>query len=113
VVGAQPPERIVSHLSDPFGPTVSPVARPSVGEPELGGDHDAVADRLQCLSDEVLVAALAVGLGGVEERDAAVVCMPEQGDQRLNSLVALATLLTPTMPKTRQLTTSSMTSGSR
>ena len=31
-------------------------------------------------SDEAFVAALPVGLGGVEERDTAIVCLSEQGD---------------------------------
>ena len=42
------------------------------GEPELGGDHDLVADRFECLTDQLLVVEGAVDLGGVEEGDAAV-----------------------------------------
>ena len=45
VVGAKPAERVVGHLPDAFGPAVGPVGRRAVGEAELGGDHDLVADR--------------------------------------------------------------------
>ena len=80
VVGAQPSERVVGDLSDAFGSAVGAVGRTSFGEAELGGDHDLVADRLECFADEAFVAALAIGLGGVEERDAAIVCLSEQCD---------------------------------
>ena len=69
VVGAEPPEGVVGDLADAFGAAVGAVGWPAVGEPELGGDDDLVADRFEGLSDEELVAALSVGLGGVEERD--------------------------------------------
>ena len=51
-----------------------PVWRPvsSIVEPELGGDHDLVADRGKCLADELLVGEWPVDLGGVEERDPAL-----------------------------------------
>ena len=54
------------------------------GEPELGGDDDLVADRLQGLADELLVVEGAVDLGGVEEGDAAV----DRGAQERDHLVA-------------------------
>ena len=79
VVGAQPAQRVVGDLPDAFGSAVGAVGRRAVGEAELGGDHDLVADRFECLADEAFVAALAVGLGGVEERDTAVVGLAEQG----------------------------------
>ena len=42
------------------------------GEPELGGDDDVLADRLQRLTHQLLVVEGAVDLGGVEQGDAPV-----------------------------------------
>lgn len=42
-------------------------------EAELGGDDHLAADRLQRLADQFLVGEGTVGLGGVEQGDAAVV----------------------------------------
>lgn len=41
-------------------------------ETELRGDHDLVTDWCERFADEFLVDERAVGLGGVEERDAAL-----------------------------------------
>ena len=49
-------------------------------EPELGGDHDLVADRLQGFADELFVDEGAVDLGGVEEGDTALDGGAQQGD---------------------------------
>ena len=54
------------------------------GEPELGGDDDVVAHRLQRLADQLLVVEGAVDLGGVEEGDAAV----DRGAEERDHLVA-------------------------
>ena len=73
-VGAQSSQGAVDGGADVVGPARD--ARLGAvlveGEAELGGDDDVVADRLQCLADELLVVERAVDLGGVEEGDAAV-----------------------------------------
>jgi hypothetical protein len=49
-------------------------------EPELGGDDDILADRLQCLAHQLLVVEGAIALRGVEHGDATVHRGTEQGD---------------------------------
>ena len=79
LVGAQhPPTRLAFHRVDVLS--------------ELGGDDDAVSERCQGLSDELLVGVRAVGLGGVEEGDAAV---HRSMDQR-GHLVGVGTVAVPT-----------------
>ena len=67
------------------GLLVTPVCLPSLveGEPELGGDHDIVADRLQRLTHQFLVVERAVDLGGVEQGDAPVHRGTEERDHLL------------------------------
>ncbi len=52
-------------------------------EAELGGDHHLVAHRRQRLAEQFLVVVGAIGLGGVEEGDAALERGADQGDCRL------------------------------
>ena len=49
-------------------------------EPELGGDDDILADRLQCLTHQLLVVEGAIDLRGVEHGDATVHRGTEEGD---------------------------------
>ena len=51
-----------------------------VGEPELGGDHDPVADWDEGHAEEGLVGEGPVGLSGVKERDATIDSLADQGD---------------------------------
>ena len=48
---------------------------------EFGGDHDLVAHRLKRLADDLLVGVGTVGLGGIEEGDAELVRLPQEGDR--------------------------------
>src|SRR4051812_43737027 len=50
------------------------------GEPELGGDDDVVAVRLEGFAHDVLVGKGSVDLGGVEERDAELDGAADDGD---------------------------------
>ena len=60
-------------------------------ETELGRDHDFVAKRRQRLADHLLVGVGPVDLGGVEERDAALMGRADQRDPgRLVDAVLLA-----------------------
>ena len=52
-------------------------------EPELRGDDDTLANRLERLADELLVGEPPVHLGGVEEGNAAVDGDEDQGDHLL------------------------------
>ena len=73
VVGAQPAQRAVDGAADAGRVAAEPAGRDAVlleREPELGGDDDVVAVRLEGLADDVFVGERPVHLGGVEERDA-------------------------------------------
>ena len=76
--------------SDALRPAVHalPRASPSL-EAELGRDHDLVADRRERFADELFVRERAIGLGGVEERHAALERRADQRD-RLGFSVARA-----------------------
>src|SRR5204862_3852584 len=68
VVDSEPPQRRVDGLVDVPGRAVDPAApvlEPTVSE--LGGDHTLVAAAGDRLADELLVRALAVDVGRVEE----------------------------------------------
>ena len=88
-VDPEPLERGLDGLLDVLRPAVQARPAPAGGrlglevEPELGGDHDLVAERGQGLAHELLVRERAVDLGGVEEGDAAFDGRPEQRDHLL------------------------------
>ena len=72
-VDVQPAQGVLDGGADVLGAAVQAGGAAAVeGEPELGGDHDLVADRSQRLADELLVGERPVDLGGVEEGDAEV-----------------------------------------
>jgi len=52
-------------------------------EPELGGDHDIIANRCERLADDRLADERAVDLRGVEEANAAFVCVAHELDRFL------------------------------
>ena len=81
-VGAQAAQRAVDGGADVVWPAADAglLAVLVEGEPELGGDDDVVADRLERLADELLVVEGAVDLGGVEQGDAPVDRGPEERD---------------------------------
>jgi hypothetical protein len=74
VIGAQPGEAGVHGLPDVLGLASAGLL---VGA-ELGGQHDFVAAVGQQSADELLVVALAVDVGGVEEVDPEVEQLVEQ-----------------------------------
>ena len=84
-LGPQAPQRAVDRGAD----VVRPAADTGLlcvlveGEPELRGDDDVCADRLQCLTDEFLVVERSVDLGGVEQGDAPVHCGADERDHLL------------------------------
>jgi hypothetical protein len=81
-VGSQSPKRPVDSGTDVVRSATDAglVAVLVEGEPELGGDDDVAADRLQCLAHQLLVVEGAVDLGGVEQRDATVHRRTEERD---------------------------------
>ena len=74
-------QRGLGDLPDVLRPAVQADVRERPAEcvAELGRDHDLVAERRQRLADQFLVRERAVGLGGVEEGDAA---LDRRADQR-------------------------------
>ena len=69
VVDLQPRQHRVHDLTNVLGTAVDAVAR-AVGvdaEPELGRDHDPIAERRHGFADEFLVRERTVGFRGVEE----------------------------------------------
>ena len=93
-VRPEPLERGVDAAPDRLGATVKTGDLPVlVGESELRGDHDLVADGLERLADELLIVERPVHLGGVEEGLAAFDSRPGQVDHLRpvgNGQVALA-----------------------
>ena len=81
-VGAQPPQRAVDRGADVLGPAADAalVAVVVEGEAELRRDDDLVADRRESLPDDLLVLERSVDLGRVEERDAVVDRLAQEGD---------------------------------
>src|SRR5207248_9812450 len=78
-------ERGLHDTLDVLGPTVETMPLP-VGidvEPELRCDHYLSAGRREGLTHELLVRKWAVGLGSVEERDAALDGRPDDPDPLL------------------------------
>ncbi len=83
-VGLQALERSLRHRLDALGTAVGAAparARLQVDvEAELGGDDDLIADRLESFADQLLVRERTVGLGGVEECDAAIMRVVDELD---------------------------------
>ncbi len=71
-VGLQALQGRVGHRPDALWPAVLAELRIAFSEPELGGDHDLVAYGRQGLAQQRLVGERPIGLGGVEEGDAAL-----------------------------------------
>ena len=84
-VDLEPLERRVDHLLDVLRPTIEAplLARRIEFKAELGCDHDLLADRGKRFAHELFVPERAVGLGGVEEGDAAVDGRSNQRDHLL------------------------------
>ena len=82
VVGAQPAQRALEHFADVFGPAVELAVASVEGEPELRRDDDLVPQRLERLTDDLLVVVGPVHLGGVEERHAVPVGLSQEVDHR-------------------------------
>ncbi len=80
-VGAQPLQRGFRDGTDILRPAVDAVRDHATGKAELGGDDDLVAKRYQCLAEQFLVIAWAIGLSGVEEGDAALIGAADQRDR--------------------------------
>ena len=67
-------ERPIGSLLDALWSTIEasqPLPLRTKVEPELGGDHHAVAYRSERFADELFVRERAVNLGGIEESNAA------------------------------------------
>ena len=83
-VGSQAPQLGLDHLPDVFGPAVSSTAsltRLLIDvEAELGGHYDPMANALKGLADDFLRKEGAIGLGGIEQRDAETHRAPDEGD---------------------------------
>ena len=80
-VAAEPLQGCVGDAADLFRATVEPDALAVLdAPPELGGDLDLAADRLEGLADELFVQVWPVYLGGVEERHAQIGGGAEHGD---------------------------------
>lgn len=75
VVGAQPPQRAVDGAADVVRPAVEATrdAEPRPGQDaDLAGQHHPVPSAAQGLAQETLAGPVAVHVGGVEQRHAAV-----------------------------------------
>ena len=86
VIGAQAPQLGLDDLADVFRPAV-PTASSCTGlgidvEAELGAQDDLAADALQRLADDLLGKERAVGLGRVDQGDAAINGPANQRDGR-------------------------------
>jgi hypothetical protein len=74
-VGSEPPQRCLDNLANVFGPTIQTKLLLGVRinlEAELGGNDDPVADRDQCLTDQLFIREWAVHFSRVEEGDAVI-----------------------------------------
>ena len=80
-VGVEPTQGVLDGGADVVGPAVQAGGAVAVeGESELGGDHHVVADVGQSLADELLVGERPVDLGSVEEGDAELDRLADDGD---------------------------------
>ena len=79
----KPLERGLGDLPDVLRPAVEPGLHLAGFKTELRGDHDLVAEGRQGLAHQFLVRERTVGLGGVEEGDAALEGRPDQRDRLL------------------------------
>ena len=84
MIGPQTLQAGVCHCFDVLGPAIRPapaLARLKIDvEAELGGDRHLVADRLERLAHQLFIREWPVGFGGIEVRDAKVVCGTNQLD---------------------------------
>src|SRR2546427_6752831 len=69
-VGPESLERAIGNLLDVLRPAVE-ARKGSKVEPELSRDHHLVPEGSKCFAHELFIGERAVGLGGVEEGDAA------------------------------------------
>src|SRR5207244_5876444 len=74
-------ERRLGHLLDVLRPTVQSALFAAIElEPELGGDHNLPAEGSEGFAHQLLVREGAVNFGGVEDRDATLHSLADQGD---------------------------------
>ena len=78
------PERTFDGLPDVVRPAVQtgcprPVVAPAQVEPELGREHQLIAEEREGFADQLFVGEGSIDFGGVEERDAAVHGVVEEG----------------------------------
>src|SRR5215204_7207164 len=91
VVGAQPAQGVVDRPPDAVGVAGHSAALDAIlgeREAELGGDFDLVPDGFEGFADDLFIGERAVHLGGVEEGDALVHGVPDQGDRVLTRRAA-------------------------
>src|SRR3954453_10947145 len=70
---AEPPQAALAALAQPLGAAVAvPAPRSGTHEAALRRDHEAVRIRMERLRDQLLADVGAVGVGGVDQRDAAL-----------------------------------------
>ena len=79
-VGLEPLERGLGHLADVLGAAVGASPARFADVAEFRGDHDLVANGRKSLADDLLVRVGAVGFGGVEKGDAALMRLPQERD---------------------------------
>jgi hypothetical protein len=84
-VDVEPMEGFLGGLLDVLGPAIQAdlLAFGTEFEAEFGCDHHLTAERSQRFAHELFVRERTVGLGGVEERNAAFDRRPDQGDHLL------------------------------
>jgi hypothetical protein len=78
-IGLQALERTLDHAAYAFGAAVQAI-RAVDPEAELGGDGHVVTHRPQRLGDEFFVHIRAIDLGGVEERNTALIDVTNHAD---------------------------------
>src|SRR5690348_3683087 len=85
---AEPLQAGFARLSDVLRTAVDALARRRLDLAEFGGEHDPVAPPFERAAQELLVVAPAIHVGGIEEVDAVVDGVLDEGDARI--VVALA-----------------------
>jgi hypothetical protein len=81
VVGAQAREAGIDGVENGFARQAATVWRLTHGSMYLGGEHDLFAARevLQGAADDLLGSAVGIHIGGVEEIDAELECLNDDG----------------------------------
>jgi len=82
----QPFESLIGNQFDALRTAIQAVAWRRILEPELGGNHDVIAEWLQRLANNLFVGEGAIGFRRVEKSDAAFKC----GANERNGLLALS-----------------------